>query len=351
MRTTSILCLMIALTGRLAYSGEPVVPEIARLQRFEAARASSTDPTGGNRDHLTIEPGQTVQIADLTGPGIIRHCWFTLATGSPDYLSRVTLRMRWDDDAEPAVDSPWGPFFGLGHDEVADMVSEPIVVMAGKAPYIKYPPGYAAFHTYFPMPFRKRARITVTNGTDEPIRQFFFHIDWQKLQALPDDTCRFHARYRTEHTKPETLPDGRNVSGEDNYVILETAGRGHYVGCTLHVEARPDEPGKWYEGDEMIAVDGAELDERILGTGSEDYFGMAWGVRRHFQSPCFGTSYFRWPEQGPEMQQYGTFSLYRFHLRDPIPFSKSIHVSIEHGYNNDAGHRYASVAYWYAHRP
>ena len=292
-----------------------------------------------------------MELADLEGPGIIRHCWFTIYPKDADYLSKLILRIVWDDAKAPAVESPWGPFFGLGHDECADVTSAPIVVMAGKAQYIHYPPGMAAFNCYFSMPFRKRARITVTNTGEQEVHAFFYHIDWQRHERLPEDVYYFHARYHTEMTSPGQLPDDRNTTAENNYVILDTKGAGHYIGGTLHVAAHKDEKGKWYEGDEMIIVDGEPLSEAILGTGSEDYFGMAWGCRRWFQSPYCGTSYHRWHPDEPEMLHYGKFSVYRWHLPDPIPFKKSIRVTIEHGHNNDAANRYASVACWYAQQP
>ncbi len=338
-------------TAGAAWGQASALPSIVFPQEYQAERASSRNPTGANHDSRSIPAGGTVTLASLEGPGIIRHCWFTLRGDDPKYLSNVILRMRWDGAAEPAVESPWGPFFALGHDECADVVSEPIVVMAGKAEYIKYPPGLAAFNCYFPMPFRRRAEITVTNTGDQELSAFFFHIDYQKHASLPESVHYFHARYRKEHTQAGREPDDMNVTGANNYVILETTGQGHYVGCTLHVEAHKDEAGKWYEGDDMIIVDGQPLAEAILGTGSEDYFGLAWGVRRWFQSPDFGTSYHRWHDDEPEMAHYGRFSLYRFHLRDPIPFRRSIRVTIEHGHNNDAANRYASVAYWYGTTP
>ena len=327
------------------------LPSIVRMQNYRAARASSANPTGANRDSINLPAGQTVTLADLKGPGIITHGWFTLTDDDPHYLSKVILKMWWDDASAPAVESPWGPFFGLGHDECADVASAPLVVMAAPAPYIKPPPSRAAFNCYFAMPFRQRARIAVTNTADTPIQAFFYHIDYQIHDSLPDDVCYFHARYRTEQTQPSPSQDGRNTTGADNYVILDTQGAGHYVGCTLHVRAHHRQEGKWYEGDDMITVDGQPLERGILGTGSEDYFGMAWGCRRWFQSPYCGTSYHRWPDDEPDMHHYGRFSLYRFHLPDPIPFTQSIRVTIEHGHDNDAANRYASVAYGYARQP
>lgn len=330
------------------YSG---VPAIVLTQDYEAARVSSRNPTGANYDSVSIPAGSTLKIADLQGPGIIKHCWFTLRGDDPDYLSNIILQIKWDDASKPAVNVPWGPFFGLGHGECADIVSAPIAVMAGKAEYIHYPPGLASFNCYFAMPFRKRAEISVINAGKVDLPWFFYHIDYERHRTLPSDTCYFHASYRSEITTVGTEPNDCNVTASNNYVILDTNGSGHYIGCTLHIEAHKGEAGKWYEGDDMIIVDGEPLDEAILGTGSEDYFGMAWGVRRWFQSPYFGTSYHRWNLDEPEMAHYGKFSLYRWHLPDPIPFKKSIRVTIEHGHNNDAANQYASVAYWYALNP
>ena len=324
------------------------LPDLILPQEYAAHRATSARTDGANKDHIKIAPGQTATIADLQGPGIIKHCWFTIGAEGPTYLSDLILEMTWDEADLPAVESPVGPFFGLGHNECADVVSAPIAVMASKASYIKYPPGRAAYNCYFPMPFQKRAKMTVTNsGKDETVI-FFYHVDYERHESLPSDVRYFHAKYRTEHTAPGQEPDGKNVTGRNNYVILDTKGKGHYVGCTLHVEAHKNEAGKWYEGDDRIVVDDQPLRESILGTGSEDYFNMAWGVRRWFQAPYFGTSYHRWNSDEPEMYHWGRFSVYRWHLLDPIPFTKSIRVTIEHGHNNDAANRYASVAYWYA---
>ncbi|MBE7561095.1 DUF2961 domain-containing protein [bacterium] len=305
------------------------LPEIVRTQDYSAHRASSVNCTGANYDCIQIPARSRVVFATLDGPGMIHHCWFTLSATDPHYLSNLILQIRWDGAEHPAVDSPWGPFFALGHDECADVVSAPIVVMAATAGYIHYPPGLATWNAYFPMPFRRRAELAVVNQTDEHIRAFFYHIDWRRYRKLPRDAHYFHVQYRSELTRPGQLPGDRNTTGENNYVILETQGSGHYVGCTLHVAAHRREAGKWYEGDEMITVDGQPLREAILGTGSEDYFNMAWGVRRWFQSPYFGTSYPAWNPGEPKCT--GSLSLYRWHLPDPIPFKKSIRVRHRHG--------------------
>ncbi len=342
-----VLCAM--LMGILAAT--PQLPDIVRTQDYTAHRASSVNPTGGNYDCIRLPAHSRVIFATLDGPGMIEHCWFTISSTDTHYLSHLSLQMTWDGADRPAVDSPWGPFFALGHDECADVVSAPIVVMAATAGYIEYPPGLAAWNGYFCMPFRRRAELAVVNRATQEVPAFFYHIDYRRMSLLPKDAHYFHAQYHAEETRPGRLPGDRNPTGENNYVILETRGSGHFIGCTLHVEAHRREAGKWYEGDDMITVDGQPLAEGILGTGSEDFFNMAWGVRRWFQSPYFGTSYHRWNPREPGMYCWGRFSLYRWFLPDPIPFKQSIRVSIEHGHNNDAANRYQSVAYWYATRP
>lgn len=346
-----VLGLLCASCGRPQARQRSPLPAIVLPREHQAARASSHDLTGGNQDSRTIAPGQTLTLADLPGPGLITHCWITIGSDDPAYLSNLVLAIQWDNSAAPAVDSPIGPFFALGHNEVADVVSAPIAVMAGRASYIQYPPGMGAFNCYFPMPFHKRAVITVTNRGPHEVKHFYYHIDWERRDALPAHARYFHARYRSERTQVSSRPAGRNLTGESNYVILDARGPGHYVGCTLHVESHKAEPGKWYEGDDMIVADGQPLQEAILGTGTEDYFNMAWGVRRVYQAPYFGASYVAWNKGEPEMLEFGRFSVYRWHLPDPIPFQDSIRVSIEHGHDNDAANQYASVAYWYAVTP
>ncbi len=327
------------------------VPDLILPQPYTSHRVSSGDLAGSNEDRVPVPPGGKHSVADIEGPGIITHLWFTVDSEGPAYLDALWLAMKWDDSEAPAVSAPLGPFFALGHGECADVVSEPITVMAAEAPFIESPPGRAAFNCYFPMPFHKRAHIQLENRGNTAVRFLFYQVDYRRYEALPEDSRHFHAAYSEEQTTPAEDTGGRNPAGAENYVLLDYAGAGHYVGCTLHVEAHEDEAGKWYEGDDLIVIDGRPLEDALRGTGTEDYFGMAWGVRRWFQSPYCGTSYHRWNKGEPDMKHWGRFSLYRWHLPDPVVFTESIRVSIEHGHANDAANRYRSVAYWYAAAP
>jgi len=276
------------------------------------------------------------------------HMWFTISTAEPKYLSTTRLLIYWDRSATPAVDVPFGEFHLLGHDLVRQVNSAFVTVEA--RPELNQNlsnKNRAGFNSYFPMPYARGARIVIENGSDQSALSLFYHIDYQKWSTEPSP-LRFHATHR--HTPPESYPgdaagraEARNPDGRDNHVILDANGRGHFIGVSLSVDA----PGAgWWEGDEMFWIDG-EQRPSIAGTGTEDYFGGAWGFRREYSMPFHGVSFLE-KVSGRKDWQAGLYTVYRFHQPDPIPFTKSLHVSIERGHNN---HRrdgtYSSVAYYY----
>ncbi len=161
------------------------------------------------------------------------------------------------------------------------------------------------------MPFRKSARIEIVNQSEKPISLLYYNIDWIKKDRIADDTPYFHAQYRQEYP----------VKKGQDYVFLETKGKGHYVGTVLAVRTRS--PAWFGEGDEKIYIDG-ERKASIWGTGTEDYFLCAWGLKRT-STPYFGVPYFdQWGIVG------GHTSAYRWHINDPIVFNTGIKVTIEH---------------------
>jgi len=205
---------------------------------------------------------------------------------------------------------------------------------------------------YFPMPFASRARVTVENQSDKPVGSFYYYLDYEAYDSLGEDQGRFHAAYNQEHPcrKVEFAGPEINLTGEDNYVILEAEGRGHYVGCVLSVDNFNafHQNHTWFgEGDDMIFVDGEKWPPSLHGTGTEDYFCEAWGFPSgEYSGPYTGVSL------GSDTKNWsGKWSLYRFHIEDPVHFRKSIRVTIEHGHANDQGNDYSSVAYWYQAEP
>jgi hypothetical protein len=294
---------------------------LGREQDYVSRRVSSYDRSGGNRDSLTIGPGETAVLAEISGPAAIHHIWATIAA-EPFYGRKLVLRMSWDGEAAPSVEAPVGDFFGVGHGLDRNFSSLPINCSSeGRAR-----------NCYWYMPFRESARITVTNEGRLPVAAFYYYVDYRVLEELPGTTPYFHAQYRQE----TPCAPGRN------YVLLEAKGRGHYVGCNLSVLQRA--PGWWGEGDDMIFVDGEESPS-LHGTGSEDYFSDAWGMRED-ENLFYGC-----PLQEEDFQAGSKATVYRFHIADPIAFSRSILVSIEHGHANDRADDFSSTAYWYQVEP
>jgi len=327
--------------------GQFSVSDLPRLRVYESRRISSFDRSGGNHDYRRISPGETIKIFDEDGPGEIRHIWTTLPPWSEVYaFKKVVLRMYWDYEPNPSVESPIGDFFGLGFGTPVAFQSALIVVNPDQA-----------MNAYFPMPFRKHGLITITNEGSKPITDYYWNIDWVKRPSLPSDTAYFHAEYRqctpcngwyhgnfygNNFAGARKDPRWFNKSGAGNYVILKAAGNGQFIGVTFSV--LENQWGGWNEGDEMIWVDG-EAKPRIHGTGGEDYFGGAWGFNRLYSTPLVGLTEFDGWQPGSR------FSLYRWHLEAPVRFHKSIRVTIEDGQANLRSDNIYSVAYWYQIEP
>jgi len=306
-------------------------------------RVSSYDRSGGNADFRQIAPGETLTLLDEAGPGTITHIWITIATDEQFHLKKLVLRMYWDGEESPSVEAPIGDFFGLGNGEYFRYESAVLAVASDKA-----------LNSFFPMPFQKHGRITVTNEGEEKVGAFYFNIDYQAhAKPLPQDTLYFHAQYRQAypaagwtnqwHSNADPLVDAKkNLAGEGNYVWLEAKGKGHFVGVTMSILQNQD--NWWGEGDDMFFIDGEEKPS-INGTGSEDYFLGAWGFGRPFSYATYGA-----PVVGSEFAGSRS-SVYRFHLDSPIPFTKSLRATIEHGHANHRSDNYSSVAYWYQTEP
>ncbi len=331
----------------LAHAQSPAISTLSSLTQphdYVQKRISSYDRTGGNADFRQIAPGETLTLLDEAGPGTITHVWITIATDEQFHLKKLVLRMYWDGEATPSVEAPIGDFFGLGNGQYFLYQSAGLAVASDKA-----------LNSFFPMPFQKHAKISVTNEGKEKVDAFYFNIDYQAhSKPLPENTLYFHAQYRQAYpaagwtnqwqSNGDPLVDGKkNLTGEGNYVWLEAKGKGHFVGVTMSVLQNQDH--WWGEGDDMFFVDGETLPS-INGTGSEDYFLGAWDFGGHpFSYASFGA-----PVVGAELAG-SRWSLYRFHLDSPIPFTKSIKATIEHGHANHRSDNYSSVAYWYQTEP
>lgn len=327
-----LLVLALACSARAQEPGFGL-SELAKSRDYVAKRSSSYDRTGGNEDYRALPAGGTLTLLDDAGPGEVTHVWITIASGERFHLKKIVLRMYWDGEAEPSVEAPVGDFFGLGLGDYYLYQSLPLAVGGDKA-----------LNCFFPMPFQKHARITLTNEGRETADAIYWNIDYRVYHSpLPPDLLYFHAQYR-QAAPNKAIPGNKiNLDGKDNYVWMEAAGRGHFAGVTMSVLENAD--GWWGEGDDMFFVDGEALPS-INGTGSEDYFLGAWDFGgKQFFYQLFGA-----PVVGPE-REGSRWSVYRFHLDSPITFTKSLRATIEHGHANDRGDNYYSVAFWYQTEP
>jgi hypothetical protein len=315
--------------------------DLCVLRDCRRKRASSWDRTGGNADCVRKTPrGKTVVLADIKGAGIISHIWITISCpGDRMHLRKIVLRMYWDGEKNPSVEAPVGDFFGIGHGMTKNFWSAPLAMS---------PQGGRALNCFFPMPFAKGARVELKNECDSEIGAIYYYIDYEEYPALPENLGRFHAWWNRENPT-KAIPLGKlswrkpNLTGKENYLILDAKGKGHYVGCTMNVDS---EKRGWYgEGDDMIFIDGEKWPPSLHGTGTEDYFNTAWCPNEEYTSPYHGLPLVQNPDYS------GKTTLYRFHIEDPVMFDESIRVTIEHGHANDHSHDCSSVAYWYQAEP
>lgn len=344
MRVFGLLVAALAAGGTSFGQGMRPLDGIMEAHDYVQKRVSSYDRSGGNGDFRPIKAGETLVVLDEAGPGIITHIWFTLASDENYHLKKLVLRMYWDGESTPSVETPLGDFFGLGLGEYYLYQSTPLSVGPNKA-----------LNSYFPMAFQRHARITVENAGKEQLYALYYNIDYQAYgKPLPNDPRYFHAQYRQltpakgcvkewSSNGDDAINNQKNLTGENNYVWMEATGAGQFVGVTMSVLQNQD--FWWGEGDDMFFIDG-EKTPSITGTGTEDYFLGAYDFGGHpFSYALYGA-----PVVGEE-RAGSRSSVYRFHLDSPIPFTKSMKATIEHGHANCRADNYFSVAYWYQTEP
>ena len=321
-----------------------MLDQLTHIRNANTGRASSWEHNGRNSDAWWIEPGQSQILAEIEGPGRITHIWMT----QPNHYRECLLKFTWDDARTPSVICPLGDFFGLGHGIVNSYQS--LLFSTSTNNNNRFETG-CALNAYVQMPFRKRARVELVNESRERHRQYFY-IDYE-TGTVADEEGYFHAEFRRQNpfggwgheiqvNAPEAnIPNKGRNAWDNNYVILDTKGHGHYIGCNISVT---NFQGTWWgEGDDMIWVDGYKWPPELHGTGSEDYLNQAWGM----QDNAFlrnGTSIH-------EDNTAGYQTSYVHHLENPVHFQKEIKVTIEHGHANHLCNEMSSVAYWYAAKP
>jgi len=310
-------------------------------------RASSTDPTGGNADGYPLKPGESKDILSTSGAGCIRHIFLTLHSLEEHYLRKCVLRAWWDNEDHPSIEVPVADFFCVGHAAIANYWSLPMNANTGGDSIEKHRMG---MNSFLPMPFARSARISVENQGEKPLRGLYWHVDYEQYASLPGHALRFHAVWKRENPF-HAVQAATNTDGKHNYIILEAHGAGHYVGCNLSVDnLNPQHGFSWFgEGDDMIFIDGEDMPS-ITGTGTEDYFCYAWGYPGGLSSTPYHGVTVVGALEGKAIYS-GKWTMFRFHIEDPIQFDKSIRVTLEVGHANTHANDVASTAYWYQHEP
>lgn len=282
---------------------------------------------------VVISGGSVFTMADIAGPGVIQHIWLTC---NPKVWRYFILNFYWDNEDEPSVRVPVGDFFCNGWCERSNVNSVPIAVN---------PAG--GFNSYWEMPFRGSAKITMENISDEDA-VLYYQIDYA-LTDVPDDVAYFHAQYR--RSSPLVY--------KDVHTILDgVKGTGHYVGTYLAWQVNNN---KWFgEGEIKFYMDGDKEFPTICGTGTEDYFGGAWNWDQDGQYVTYSTAFLGMHQVIKPDGLYRAnqrFGMYRWHIMDPIRFEEDLRVTIQ-ALGWRSGRRYlplkddiASVAYWYQSEP
>lgn len=311
-------------------------------------RASSFQVEGKNQDWWPCESGATLVLADLSGPGCINHIWLTSGSEESAWTRKMVIRIYWNGAEYPSVEAPLGDFFGCGHGIIREYES---IAMSMAGPDNR---NRTAFNCWLPMPYAHGARIEVTNE-GELARPLYFYVDYEEYDVPLQDAMYFHAVWHREiacngwadaslSVSDPVINGTQNLSDADNYLILQTQGRGTYIGCNLSID---NTQGEWWgEGDDMIFIDEEPWPPSLHGTGTEDYFGHAYGMQ-DVRGLYNGTSVFNREHTNWE----GKWTVYRWHVPDPIAFQKSLRVSIEHGHANSRSDDYSSTAYWYQTQP
>jgi len=285
--------------GKELYRLENLASRVASAENVNAEKGKGGMTNNGLKGSPAIKllkSGATENLLSQKGPGKIRHIWIASSSMSPEVLRNLILRMYWEDSPIPSVEVPLSDFFGVAHGATQPMYSDLINAQSGR--------GYNCF---IPMPFAQQAKITISNESDADLDWLFYEIYFTLGDPVGKNDGRFHATFKREN--PSTY-------GQDFEILNVENARGVYLGCVFGV--RPLTEGWWGEGEVKMYIDGDDQYPTICGTGLEDYFGAAWGLKEHNTAT-----------QGAPLVSTRFSSLYRFHVHDPIYFQKNIRITMQ----------------------
>jgi hypothetical protein len=312
MRSISLLLtLLLACVAQSGMAQQPayykfdsnLTPRWSSPENLNGIKGAGGKANNGAKGHPfeRIAPGSAVTLLDIQGQGIIQRIWVTLSDRSPEMLRSLKLEMFWDNAATPAVAVPLGDFFGVGLGKTAVFENALFASPEGRS-----------FNCFIPMPFKKAAKIVVTNESGKALSHFFFDVDYSQLKTWDNDYLYFHAYW---HRDTATQP------AKDFELLPAITGKGRFLGVNVGVNANPAYGKLWWgEGEVKMFLDGDQALPTLVGTGTEDYIGTGWGqgffVNRYTGCLFSSDSLLQW-------------CFYRYHIPDPVFFESSCRITLQ----------------------
>ena len=309
MKIYLILILSIFITNGVLAQNLYTLPEnfiSSSISSFE--NINGIKGAGGKTNHSAkgnafedLKSGQSKTLLEIEGSGIIQRIWFTLQDRSPEMMRALRLRIYWDGETKPAVDVPFGDFFGYGLSKVVKFETALFSNPEGRS-----------FNCMIPMPFRKGAKVIITNESPHNIGAIFYDIDFVKYKKLKNNALYFHAFWTRQKT---------SELRKDFEFLPKIEGKGRFLGVNIGVNADKAYGNTWWgEGEVKMYIDNDNELPTINGTGTEDYIGTAWGMGQftNFYQGCTVAN--------DSTKQY---AFYRFHIPDVIGFNQNFRASIQ----------------------
>ena len=274
-------------------------PRWVSFENSTGAKGSGGMENNGGKGHPSdqIKAGETKIFLDIEGPGIINRMWFTINDRKPDMLRGLVINMYWDGETKPAVSAPFGDFFGVGVGKTAVFDNALFANPEGRS-----------FNSFVQMPFKESAKIEITNETDRNLDMVFYDINLNLMDQWEDDLLYFHCFWQR---------DTLTKLAEDFEILPKVEGKGRFLGSTISVVPRDGYDAWWGEGEVKIFMNGDTDFPTLIGTGTEDYIGTAWGQGK-FHNDFTGCFY---------NTKHITF--YRYHIPDAIYFDSDCKVAIQ----------------------
>ncbi|MEO6719433.1 MAG: glycoside hydrolase family 172 protein [Ferruginibacter sp.] len=286
-------------------------PRWSSFENITAEKGKGGMENNGAKGHPSdgVEAGETEVLLNVKGQGIINRIWVTIMDRSPEMLRSLKLEMFWDDEKKPAVSVPFGDFFGMGLGKTAKYNN----ALFGN-------PEGRSFICYIPMPFKKAARIQVTNESGKRLSHLFFDVDFQRVEKWNPGNMYLHA-YWNRDTATELAKD---------YELLPRVnGKGRFLGVNIGIKANPIYEQYWWgEGEVKMFLDGDKEFPTLVGTGAEDYIGTGWG-QGEFHNDYTGCLFANTDSSG--------WAFYRYHIPDPIFFKTDCRVTLQQMGGNRKG--------------